>query len=254
MNPFYQEVTALNREQHKNFKLKQTSNCGFAKNMHLVPLAGVEFFQASSHYSIVFVGEGANTVPVALLGLTADENGFVNSDNQWEENCYVPAFIRRYPFVLAEDKNDNFTVCIDSAYDGWNEKEGQPLFNTDGKNSEFLDEMIRFLQNFSHEMTRTRQFVEKLQELDLLHVRSMQLKHSSGETFLLSDFRTVNEEKFLQLKDKQILDLHKQGFLGFIYAHLISQSNAGQLFSRYLRTKNLPDNSNKAKKSAKSAK
>lgn len=251
MNPFYKEVVALNRAEHKDFRLKQSSDSSFAKNMHLALLAGLEFFQAGRDYPIVFVGEGANTVPVALLGLVADENSFVGSNNEWEENCYIPAFIRRYPFVLAEDQNDNFTVCIDSAYQGWNDKEGQALFNAEGKNSEFLDEMIGFLQNFSHEMTRTRQFIEKLQELDLLHVRSMQLKHSSGETFVLSDFSMVNEEKFQQLSDEKILDLHKQGFLGFIYAHLMSQGNAGRLFTRYLQKKNASASESKTSDSKK---
>lgn len=238
MNSFYKDITILNREQHKLLKLKQSSDCVFAKNMHLVPLAAVEFFQAARHYPIVFIGEDEDMVPVALLGLTQDENQFIDNDNQWQTNIYIPAFIRRYPFVLAEAQDSNFTVCFDNTYNGWNEHDGRNLFNQQGENSEFLDEMIQFLQNFTEEMKRTRGFISKLQQLQLLAPRTIQLTHNSGQRFVLTDFNVVNEEKFLQLSEPQILDLHKQGFLGIIYAHLMSQGNANQLFASYLEKKN----------------
>lgn len=237
MKPFYKEINALNRDLNKNLKLVQSNDSDFAKNMHLIPLAWLEFFQAARHYPIVFIGEGNDIVPIALLGLQPETNLFVNEQKQWEDNTYIPAFVRRYPFVLAETDNENSTVCFDAAYAGWNEKEGRALFDGAGKNSEFLDGMIEFLQNFSSEMKRTRLFVEKLNELDLLHNRSIQLTHKNGETFVLTDFITVDEEKFLRLTDEKILDLHKQGCLGIIYAHLMSQGNINQLFSRYMAAK-----------------
>lgn len=238
MNFFYQEVSLLNREQHKNLKLKQSGDCSFAKCMHLVPLTALEFFQAAHHYPIVFVGEGEKAIPMALLGLQQNVNSFIKDDNLWQDDTYIPAFVRRYPFVLAETQAENFTVCFDAAYPGWDEKEGMALFDDQGKNTEFLDEMVQFLQNFSDEMNRTRRFVTRLNELQLLHSSTIQLTHSSGETFVLYDFNVVDEEKFLQLNDEQILDLHKKGFLGIIYAHLMSQNNVSQLFSRYLADRN----------------
>lgn len=143
----------------------------------------------------------------------------------------IPAFVRRYPFVLAQDDANNFTVCFDAAYEGWSQGEGRELFADEGSNSAFLEEMINFLQNFSAEMERTRRFVLKLEELGLLAKRTLQLTHASGETFVLSDFQAVDEEKFLALDDAQVLELHKAGFLGWIYAHLMSLSNANRLFS-----------------------
>jgi hypothetical protein len=234
----YKDIKALNRDEHKAFKLKPASHCEFASQTHLVPLAGLEFFQAARHYPIVFIGEGEAAMPIALLGLNEGHNGYLDADFKWHANTYIPAFIRRYPFVLAQTDADNFTVCLDAAYEGWNEEEGRELFAEDGKNSEFLNEMIQFLQNFTAEMDRTRNFVKLLTELELLTPRTLQLTHDSGETFVLSDFLAVDEERFAKLTDEQILSLHKAGVLGWVYAHLMSLGNANQIFDDYLKRKN----------------
>lgn len=232
----YKDIQALNREQHKDLKLKQAECCDFAAQTHLVPLAGLEFFQAARHYPIVFIGNAAQATPIALLGLKEGHNAYLDGEQQWRANTYIPAFVRRYPFVLAQEA-DKFTVCFDAAFAGWNQDEGRELFVEDGANSDFLNEMIQFLQNFSAEMERTRAFVDKLNELALLDTRTIKLTHASGETFVLSDFLAVDEEKFLALGDEAILELHKAGFLGWIYAHLMSLGNANALFERYVQDK-----------------
>ena len=97
--------------------------------------------------------------------------------------------------------------------------------------------MIQFLQNFTAEMERTRAFVEKLNAFELLAPRTIKLTHSSGESFVLSDFLAIDEEKFLALSDEQVLELNRAGFLGWIYAHLMSLGNANQLFDNFLSKK-----------------
>lgn len=233
----YKEIKALNRDEHKSLKLKSSGDCQFAADTHIVPLAGLEFFQAARGYPVVFIGEGDSVSPIALLGLKEGLNSYVGEDGNWRANTYIPAFIRRYPFVLAQGDDENFTVCFDESYTGWNTEEGRELFSEVGENSEYLNEMIAFLQNFTAEMQRTRQFVLRLQELDLLVPRTLKLTHTSGENFVLKDFLAVDEEAFLKLSDEQVLSLHKAGFLGWIYAHLMSLGNANQLFEHYLATK-----------------
>lgn len=233
----YKDIKALNRDEHKTLRIKPADDCAFAANTHLVPLAGLEFFQAARHYPVVFIGEGEQLMPIALLGLTEGRNSYLDGNGQWQANTYVPAFVRRYPFVLAQDETDNFTVCFDAAYSGWNEEEGRELFNAGGENTDYLNEMIQFLQNFTHEMERTRELVKALNELQLLTPRTLQLTHPSGESFVLRDFQAVDEARFAELSDEQVLGLHKSGFLGWIYAHLMSLGNANQLFAHFLSDK-----------------
>lgn len=233
----YKDIKALNRDEHKTLKIKSADDCTFAAGTHLVPLAGLEFFQAARHYPILFIGEGNQATPIALLGLSEGHNAFLDAKAQWQANTYVPAFVRRYPFVLAQEGDESFTVCFDAAYSGWNDQEGRELFSGSGENSDYLNEMIQFLQNFTGEMERTRAFVARLNELELLVPRTLQLTHASGETFVLRDFLAVDEQRFVALTDEQVLQLHKDGFLGWIYAHLMSLGNANQLFQAFLATK-----------------
>ncbi|GGJ95300.1 SapC family protein [Pseudomonas matsuisoli] len=233
---FYRDIKALNREEHKALRLQPVENSAFAAGMHLVPLAGLEFFQAVRHYPIVFIGEKEKPTPIALLGLEKGHNGYLDRAKQWQTNTYIPAFVRRYPFVLAADGESNFTVCFDAAYEGWG-NEGRALFEEDGRNTPFLDEMIGFLQNFTKEMERTQHFASKLVELNLLESRSLKLTHRGGAQFTLNDFQAVNEERFLALPDEQVLELNRLGFLGWIYAHLMSLGNANHLFEHYLASK-----------------
>ncbi|MFT4269458.1 MAG: SapC family protein [Pantoea sp.] len=232
----YKKIDVLSREAHKNLHLRPAADLGFAADTHFVPLAGNEFFLAARYYPILFVGEGEHLAPIALLGLQPGQNLLVDGNGQWERNSYIPAFVRRYPFVPAP-QDEGFTICFDSACKDWNDSEGNALFDADGNNTPFLEETIRFLGSFTAEVERTNAFVAKLKELELLVDRTLQLRNANGESFALRDFKTVDEARFAQLEDVQVLELHRAGFLGWIYAHLMSLSNANRLFERHLAAK-----------------
>lgn len=231
---FYREITLLNRERHRGLRLKPTGDCRFAANTHFVPLAGQEFYQAARDYPILFIGEGEQTVPIALLGLEPERNEFLDEDGQWLANVYVPAFIRRYPFVLADTDAERFSVCFDAAYEGWNESEGEALFDDNGANTPYLDEVVDFLRGFTAEMRRTEAFVRTLQDLGLLRPRTLQLSHPGGERFTVNDFQAIDEEAFRALGDDDVLALHREGFLGWVFAHLMSLGAANRLFDRHI--------------------
>ena len=231
----YNDITLLNRERHRNLRLKPASSFSFAAGTHYVPLAAQEFYQAARDYPILFVGEGENMAPLALLGLEEGVNLHVDDDGTWTHGAYVPAFIRRYPFVLATNAEDRFSVCFDAGFEGWNEEEGQPLFEEEGKNTAFLDEVIEFLKGFTAEMNRTDDFVKTLNTMELLTRKTLNLKHPDGSTYRIDDFHAVDEEKFAQLDDQQVLELNQKGYLGLVYAHLISLGSANRLFDSHLK-------------------
>lgn len=231
---FYKNITILNRDKHRKHHLKASGDFEFAGETHFVPLAGQEFFRAARDYPILFIGGEEQTLPIALLGLEPGQNSYLDENKVWIRGVYVPAFVRRYPFVLAEMGNENSSVCFDAAFAGWNEEEGKALFTEEGENSEFLSEIMQFLQNYAFEMKRTQAFVARLKELNLLQQKTLTLTHSSGETYTVRDFMTVDEEALGKLADEDVLALHKDGFLGWIYAHLMSLGSANQLFDRYL--------------------
>src|SRR5580765_904992 len=104
----YQSPLALNRERHRDIRL-QSGPIGyrFAHDLNSVPLTTAEFGLVARDYPIVFAGEGNDvSLPAALLGLSANSNLFVDDSGAWIADHYIPAFLRRYPFVSAETSDD----------------------------------------------------------------------------------------------------------------------------------------------------
>ncbi|PWK28773.1 SapC family protein [Pseudomonas sp. OV226] len=239
----YKNVQVLSRETHKGLRLKEVNDCSFAANTHWMPVAGAEFYAAARNYPVVFVselvGDAEQITPIILVGLEAGRNDFVDSAKQWAPGVYVPAFVRRYPFVLGSNPGveGGFTVLFDEAFSGLNNLDGRPLFNEDGTNAVLLDEVLGFMNGFNEEMERTRMLVAQLQALNLLEKRSAQIRAADGAAFEVQDFLVINEEKLSALTGEQLADMNQRGFLGLIFAHLMSLANLPQLLDRHRANK-----------------
>ncbi|MEO8809706.1 MAG: SapC family protein [Rhodanobacter sp.] len=238
---FYEHPVPLNRADHKALRLKGLAHMKFAMNTHSVPLTGAEFGVAARDVMIVFAGtDAANAGPIALLGLRQNENLFVDPAGQWEPDTYIPAFVRRYPFVLGEKpegspEGGDFTVFLDEQFEGFNADEGQRLFNDDGTDTEMLTNAVGFLSEFQQNIERTRTFMKQLVKYDLLEPRNVQLRKGesdSSQGITLNGLFMVSEEKLRALDEKDTYDLMREGALGWIYAHLLSLVNIDRLAQR----------------------
>ena len=240
---FYERPVPLNRGAHKDLRLKGVPNMKFAMNVHSVPIIGTEFGVAARDVAIVFAGTDAATAgPVALLGLRPNENLYVDADGQWAPNIYIPAFVRRYPFVLAEKPadqvgGDDFTVFLDERYEGFNTTEGERLFNVDGTDTEMLTRAVGFLSEFQQNVARTKWFVEQLNKHDLLEPRNIRLQKdgkdgAEGKSINLNGLFVVNENKLRTLDEKTTHEFAREGIFGWIYAHILSLSNIDRLTQR----------------------
>lgn len=228
---FYDKPVAVNRDQHRGTKIGPVPDFSFAAKTNSVALTGVEFIEACKEYPIVFAKVGERKVPVALVGLRDNENLYVNADGKWDAR-YIPAFVRRYPFVLAESAGDQFVVCVDEASTAFNADEGQPLFDQEGANTPFLDGALNFLNAYQAQMKRTEEFVKQLDALGLFTEMSAKTELADGRKFLFNGLYVIDEQKLLALKEKKTAELLKSGEAGWIYAHLISLSNMSRLVDR----------------------
>lgn len=221
---FYNNITPLNRDQHRALHMDTSKgDASFASKTHYVPLAGIEFAQAARDFPILFAGEGDATGAIALLGLRENENLFVNDENRWATGTYVPAFVRRYPFILAKgEQQTDFTICFDESYEGFSQDKGNALFDEEGKESPYLGSVIDFLNRYTQDLKATAGLTAYLQEHELLVSKTLQVSDRYGRKFFLNDFRVVDEARLAQLEDKEIAELHRKGWLGWIYAHLFS--------------------------------
>jgi hypothetical protein len=228
---YYEKPVLLNREQHRKRRIKASTGYGFARKANSLYLAGVEFNEACKEYAIVFTRLAGGIAPVAVLGLRNQENLYIDADNRWAA-AYIPAFVRRYPFVLAELGNGQLGVAVDEAFPGVNDRDGEPLFDDTGANTPFLQNALDFLQRFQAEHLRTQAFCRKLEEAGLFTEMSARADLVDGRTFTVAGLMVVDEKKLQELPDATVLAMFRSGELHLVAMHLLSLSNLNRLVQR----------------------
>ncbi len=230
---FYNEVVPISAERHGNWHVRELKDYSFTNEVNSVPLTAVEFLNASSDFPIVFAGDDEAVMPVLLLGMRNAENVFIGSDGRWE-GTYIPAFIRRYPFVFSRSEDgENFFLCIDETYPGFNQAgEGPALIGEDGKASDYTQGVLKFLSQYQAEFVRTQAFCKKLKDLNLLERKQVEASLPNGEKMSLTGFHTVDRSRLSTLSSEAIVDLVRSGAYELICHHLASLRNFNELRDR----------------------
>jgi len=234
----YKNPIFLNSVTHRSVKVAPVENYKFAAHMNSIIIVGQEFLEAAKHYPVVFTrAKDEKIVPVALLGLRNNENLFVDKDGKWKEDTYIPAFFRRYPFILASNvgEDGSFAVCVDSSYEGFGKKDGMALFDKDGNQTEEFKRVIQFLTNYQNQAQVTSEMVKILEENKLFKDVSANITLPKGEKIGFGRLMMVDEPALRQLDDEKLLNLVRSGFLAWIYAHLYSLSNFRLLMNMEVR-------------------
>jgi hypothetical protein len=233
---FYKNVVPINKEHHGELFIEAVDGFGFANSSSSLYIAAVEFPQASQEYPIVFGKDASDVVfPVALLGLQPNQNLYIDDNNKWNAT-YIPAYARRYPFILAKASgatDDQFTVCIDEGYTGFNTaKEGKPLFDQQGEQTEILTQAVDFLKDYQNHVALTTVFCENLVKLDLLESMTANIETKSGEKMSIGGFFAISRDKLKMSKPENLSDLAKTDQLELIYSHLNSLRNVKTLLDK----------------------
>lgn len=227
---FYERVVPLNEQVHAGLKVRPAASFAYAAAVNSVPLLASEFFECAREYPIVFARGQSGPLPAVLLGLRESENLFVDGAGKWNAR-YVPAFVRRYPFVPANGPGGDLLVCIDEASPCFSSTEGEALF-ADGKPTPQLEHAITFLREFHQAAASTEALGRRLEELGLLRQADSLARLNDGSQFRLNGLNVVDEAKLRALSKKAAQELFANGSLGAIYAHLISLGNLSGLVDR----------------------
>ena len=232
---FYNEVAPITAERHSNWHAREVKDFSFAKKTNSVPLMAAEFLSALSDYPIVFAGDEESVLPVLLLGMRNSENAFIGSEGDWKGR-YIPAFIRRYPFVLAlSDDGEKYYLCIDETFSGFNQSdEGPALITEDGTPTEYTEGVLQFLSQYQAEFERTQAICKKLKDLNLLEAKQVQATSPTGETMTVDGFFAVEPSRLATLSSEAIVDLVRSGTYELICFHLASLRNFELLRDRSL--------------------
>jgi hypothetical protein len=229
---FYNRPVALNSEVHRDFRVAPSPDkFKFTKSANFVLMTVAEFYDASREFPIIFSqGEDGKIAAMVLLGIESGENLYVDQESGEWAVSYVPAYIRRYPYITADVGAETFPVCIDESYAGFQTKgEGQRIFDETGEPTEYCLLVQKFLTDYQHQGEQTAVFAEELEKRGLFKSVGFNVEGLNGQNFSVKGFLAVDEEKLAQLDDEAIISLFKRGYLGLIYAHLASLRNLSRL-------------------------
>ena len=240
---FFNDLMPLNSRDHKNFRTRQIDSAPWLGKAHAIPLTVDEFVQAQRDFPIVF-SSGESPLPLALMGLNEGVNTFVDAEGKITEQVYMPAYVRRYPFMLAklQPNATELSLMFDPSSDAIGEfDEGERLFDDEGKASEATQRVLQFCEHFEQAAQRTQAFIKELKDADLLMDGEVAIQREGEEKpFLYRGFQMVDQEKLRELDGAKLEEWNKNGLLMLIHAHIYSLDLMRNIFARQVQQGTAP--------------
>lgn len=232
----YNDLVPLNSKEHENWKALVVDKAAWVAGNNAIPLTVEEFPQAQRDFPIVF-SQGDNPVPLALMGLNEGVNVFFEADGTPIGTPYVPAYIRRYPFLLVklEQNTDNLSLCFDPTSDLLGAfDDGRELFDADKQPTKHTQDLLNFCQKFEEAGLKTRAFMDEIVKAGLLMDGEVAINRldGSGQPYVYRGFQMINQDKMRELRGDQLRKWNESGLLPLIYAHLLSLDLLREIFAK----------------------
>ncbi len=239
---FYKDLVPLNSRDHATWKSRSVDKADWLVGQHAIPLTVEEFPQAGRYFPIVF-SSGDDSVPLALMGLNEGVNVFVDAEGSVAENIYIPAYARRYPFMLARlnPQAEELSLCFDPTSGLIGEfEEGAALFDGD-QPSETTTGMLGFCEQFEQAGLRTGTFVKELEKHGLLIEGEVAIQQEGSEQpFVYRGFKMVDQAKLQEVRGDVLRGWNQSGLLPLVFAHLFSLDLMREIFGRQVALGVLP--------------
>lgn len=231
---FYKDLMPLNRRDHDKWRSRRIDTADWLIGQHAIPVTVDEFGMAQRHFPIVF-SAGERPVPLALFGLNEGVNVYVDDQGTVSNEIYIPAYIRRYPFLLAklDPKSEVMSLCFDPSAKLLGEfEEGELLFEGE-EPAEFIKGVMQFCERFEEAGMRTQSFIDELVKHDLLMDGEVAITQDGQEQpFIYRGFKMINQEKLREVRGDLLRTWNQNGMLALIFAHLLSLDLLRVIFAR----------------------
>jgi len=232
--PGYSSLTAFDRHRHAGLSVLPERGQAWCGKLNSMFLNAVELGKACADYPIAFVREAQSGEyqPVAILGLRARENLFVDSKGQWRPQTYIPAYVRRYPFCIAEVPSPDGAepqrlICVQQDQLG---PSTTPYFNAKGEATAQWKPVQDLIEAVESARQQTRAFTRRLEAFGLFTpFDALAMPRGGGQQMRLQGMHRIDEEKLNALGAREQKLLMRKGELRAVYAHLLSLENFAKL-------------------------
>lgn len=226
--PLYTNPVPVTAGRHNSLRLLPAYSFGYARDVASLPLAAVEFQTASRCYPIVFTPQPPYS-PVCILGIKESGNLFLDQAGQWRPSAYVPAYIRRFPFLLmADPASGRMVLGVEESSGRLSEDRGDRLFEN-RQPSPFLNEALAFCADFNRQWDDSLAMVRAFHDAGLLVEDDSEVELSETQSLKLGGFLIVDEDRLADVDEGIFLAWREKGWLAPLYAHLASKHNWSSL-------------------------
>ncbi|MEM7098439.1 MAG: SapC family protein [Pseudomonadota bacterium] len=225
----YEKPMLIQPSQHGQLRLKQQTTFQFAQHLPAVPLVAQEFMDAAGSLPIIFSRSGEQFLPQAVLGVTPGRNLFVDTSGQWQAGAYVPAYVRRYPFVFLEH-DEQYLLCIEQGAVEEESDDNEQLQRLGDQ--QVLDRALGFCNAYQQQWQATEEFCQVLSDMQLLEEKRIRVDKKGTESRFLTGLYSVELDKLNSLTPKKFSTLRDRGWLPAVYAQLHSWTKFQDLLIR----------------------
>jgi len=226
----------LNNIAHSRLRVITRYSAEYGDNVHAVLTFPTEYGDIQREYPIVFRKNDATGEfqSVALLGLTRDENLFLD-DGKWSAS-YVPGIVARGPFLIGfqEQQVDGemrrqAVIHVDVDDPRVNETEGEALFLEHGGSTPYLTRISAILSGIQEGLAVAKPMFAAFESLELLEQVKIEADVLDDVKYVLRGFYTINRQKLAQLDGDALEKLNKAGYLEGAFLAMASLNNIRKL-------------------------
>jgi hypothetical protein len=226
---FFSRVVPLSRTAHGELGLHPL-NCSFAATSPLIPLAAVEFASAAANYPLAFTGSDPAR-PVCVVGALPGINLQVDASGAWRYGHYIPAAVRRFPFITIAGRDDPGTMRVGL-------EEGTPLLDPaapdklfeNGEMTTLCSERVQFAAQVAAEFARTEALCDTLPSDLLMPARNVAPSRLAVRS-VIRDLRVIDPKRLSALPDTLRAEWQVNGWLAALEAHAASAQNWARLLA-----------------------
>lgn len=234
---FYRQLEAFDIDRHKDLAPADAApDYRFAAATNVIPLLIHETPAALRHYPLVFLPGDPGTPPTlaVLVGIGDGNNRFVDGAGKWRAATYIPAWVRRYPFIAVNAEGQGEPVLALDPTPAWlKSPDAAPLLK-DGQPTERLQYILAFQKEFQDFALRTQAAAKALHEAGLLDEGRLRFEAPGGkpdDSREATGFLIVSEAKLKALDGAALVRLQQADALGLAYAQLFSLGNLANVMA-----------------------